>query len=126
MQPLSPKLVGCMPMKFSHVDGMVKLNIRYTFVVMATNCDVIGRQKIGFEAVQKRFFSGLFLAVLLTYISYYINIQYFLIFIVSIVMKMLCRNSVLVGVQEYSVTIFLPNIFSAHTDNVFLGKVVKY
>ena len=39
-------------------------------------------------------------------------------------------NSVLVGVQEYSVTFFLPNIvytiFSVHTDNVFLGKVVKF
>ena len=30
-----------MPMKFSQVDGMVKLNIRYTFVVIATNCDGI-------------------------------------------------------------------------------------
>ena len=33
------KTIRCMPMKFSQVDGMVKLNIRYTFVVMATSCD---------------------------------------------------------------------------------------
>ena len=35
------KTIRCMPMKFSQVDGMVKLNVCYTFVVMATNCDVI-------------------------------------------------------------------------------------
>ena len=58
------KTIRWLPMKISQVDGIVKLTIR---------CDVIGRQKFGFEAVQKSFFSGLFLAVLLTYISYYIN-----------------------------------------------------
>ena len=40
-------------MKFWQVDGMVKLNIGYTFIVMATNC--------GFEAVQKNFFQDYFL-----------------------------------------------------------------
>ena len=40
-------------MKFSQVDGMVKLNTIYPFVVMATNC--------GFEAVQKVFFQDYFL-----------------------------------------------------------------
>ena len=45
-------------MNFSQVDGMVKLNIRYTFVVMATNSDVI--ILIGFEAVQLIFFQDYF------------------------------------------------------------------
>ena len=35
------KTTRCTPIKFSQVFGMVKLNIRYTFGVMATNCDVI-------------------------------------------------------------------------------------
>ena len=55
---------------------MEKLNIRYTFVIMATNCVVImmlSVRNIRIEAVQNSGFSGLFLAVLLTYISYYIN-----------------------------------------------------
>ena len=40
-----------MPMKFSQVDGMVKVNIRYTFVVMATN----------YDAIQKSVFQDYFL-----------------------------------------------------------------
>ena len=52
------KTVWCTAMKFSQVDGMVKLNIRYTFVVMATNSDVI--ILIGFEAVQLIFFQDYF------------------------------------------------------------------
>ena len=35
------KTIKCVPIKFLQVDGTIKLNIRYTFVVMATNCDVI-------------------------------------------------------------------------------------
>ena len=35
------KIVWGMLMKFSHVDGIVKLNIRNTFVAMATNYYVI-------------------------------------------------------------------------------------
>ena len=38
-RPISQNII--MPMKFSQVDGMVKLNIPYTFVVIATNCDGI-------------------------------------------------------------------------------------
>ena len=45
------KCIRCMPMKISNVNCMVKLNIRYTFVVMARNCDVICRQKFGFDVV---------------------------------------------------------------------------
>ena len=40
------------------------------------------------------------------------------------------RNSMLVRVQEYSVTFsftqYAFTIFSTHTDNVFLGKVVTF
>ena len=55
-----------MPMKFSQVDGMVKLNIHYTFAVMAKNCDVIitsenRSKKFGFEAIKKSFFQDYFL-----------------------------------------------------------------
>ena len=37
----SPKTIRCIPIKFSQVDSLVKLNIRYTFVDMATKCDGI-------------------------------------------------------------------------------------
>ena len=55
--------IRCMAMKFSQVDGIVEYTWHFC-------CD---GNKFGFEAVQKRFFSGLFFVVLLTYISYYIN-----------------------------------------------------
>ena len=35
------KSIRCIPMKLSQVDCIVKLNIRGTFVVKTTNCDVI-------------------------------------------------------------------------------------
>ena len=35
------KTIRYVPIKFSQIDGTIKLNIRYTFVVMPTNCDVI-------------------------------------------------------------------------------------
>ena len=63
-----------MPKKCSEVDGIRKLNIRYTVVVMATNCDIIMASSVVKNRIwsnSKMFFlSGLFLAVLLTYISY--------------------------------------------------------
>ena len=40
------KTIRCMPMKFSQVDGMVKLNIRKAFVVMATNVTSLLRHRI--------------------------------------------------------------------------------
>ena len=35
------KTIRCIPIKFSQVGSVLKLNIRYTFVDIATNCDVI-------------------------------------------------------------------------------------
>ena len=56
---------------------MVQLNIRYTFVVMAKNCDVIvtsSVRKIPFRSSSNKvYFSGLFFSFLLKYIRYYIN-----------------------------------------------------
>ena len=52
------KTIRCMPMKFSQVDGMVELNVRYTFVI-ATNCDVIitpSVRKIRIISSLKKFF----------------------------------------------------------------------
>ena len=62
---------------------MIKLNICYTFVVMATNCDIIMTSSViknsDLKQFKKSFFSGLFLAVLLKYISYYIIINRFIL-----------------------------------------------
>ena len=67
------KTIKCVPMKFSQVDGTIKLNIRYSFAVMATNCDVIWRHQ-SVRKIRTKACSGLFFAVRLTYISYHINI----------------------------------------------------
>ena len=48
------KTIRCMPMKFSEVDGMVKLNILHTFVV-------IGRQKLDLKQFKNVFFQDYFL-----------------------------------------------------------------
>ena len=35
------KTIGCMAMKFLQVDGVLNLNIFYTFIVMAKNSEVV-------------------------------------------------------------------------------------
>ena len=67
------KTIKCVPMRFSQVDGTIKLNIRYSFAVMATNFHVIWRHQ-SVRKIRTKACSGLFFAVLLTYISYHINI----------------------------------------------------
>ena len=109
------KTIRCMPMKSSQVDGMV--NVCYTFVVMETNCDVIMTSSVKTIRIRSSSKKDYFFAVLLTYISYYINKQiylngYVLIFLIFLIYFYFYRNSVLVGVQKYSVTFCLPNIFT--------------
>ena len=73
----SPKTIRCIPIKFSQVESLIKLNIRYTFVDMTTKCDdtmtssVV--KKIEFEVVEKSFFQDYFLLFRLTCTSYFIN-----------------------------------------------------
>ena len=68
------KTITCMPMKFSQIDGVVEPNKRYTFFAKATYCDVITNSSNSDLKKFKKFFSGLFLAVLLTYFkNYYMN-----------------------------------------------------
>ena len=95
----------------------VTLLLLWQQIVMSLWCH--WAEKFGFEAIQKRIFPGLFFAVLLKCLSYYINKyidinRHVLIFIIYFYFY---RNSVLVGVQVVVLWWFV--IFKIDTDCIY-------